>query len=322
MRLFPKSRKNRADGFTLVELLISLGGISFAALAVMGVVHWVQIGVHDSQASLDATLLVNEMKAAMSTRHSCTANMMGVKLKAAGESQAPNQPEKIQKFDPKGLPQEVVAMLGKGTDDFKVKEIELIRDTALGGSTYLANLVVRMTKSAFLGASEFTRSIPIRVDIDGGQKVKSCVLTSDIEISVLVAGTPLPSTAGNPTLPAPTQSLEEICGAVSEGTMVYNTATARCEFPQTTGFKGDWQTASCGDGFKFATNDPWFNCDCNPPEDWEDNRPKTGYSNGNAGGATPYQPSSNAATGTCSCMYGNSIDNETEWTAVAQCIPK
>jgi prepilin-type N-terminal cleavage/methylation domain-containing protein len=220
-----KNLKNK-KGFTVTEVLISVGLLSIVSLAVMSI--WTNI--LETQKSVyvlqDISSFETRLKKLMADETICKNNFGGKIMPAVATPSSPNSMtvDRVQ-----------TAAGGEIVYDRNVKKTEgkaEITSIKLVNQYFFATTkAVGTLELDFIDKSnrKFKRSLPIVFLLEGGNVIKTCSSSSVIIESA---------------------TIRTACEVVSEGTMRYNETLKKCEPYPTVDFVGSTFEAYCGAGYR------------------------------------------------------------------------
>jgi type II secretory pathway pseudopilin PulG len=150
--------KHRQQGFTLMNLLLSLGLVATVALALAAIAGSSSsfLSNMDQMARINDTM--DEMLNGLSIDGQCKKNFLNVGLSATPPVES--QVNKVSFFDPSGIPHDILA-LNQVLPGIAVKDLRLVPGPEINSSVVAASLQVTFQKSSTDGGQTIRRSIPI-----------------------------------------------------------------------------------------------------------------------------------------------------------------
>jgi prepilin-type N-terminal cleavage/methylation domain-containing protein len=224
-------------GMTLIEIVVTLG-VASIVLGVLGSFAVSTMGMFDHSAKvLMAGEAFEDIRATMTAKAQCTANLAGKSFSATDPAGLVLQ--QIGNFDAAGTVVSTSAVVDKDYRGLKVTGLALKPVAQVGTNLIIGNLEISFKKSSGLksGFSDIVRVLPLFVRLNAG-KITEC--WSKVE---------------KPGVLDVAAATGTICSASSGGsTNTYDPVTGTCKVGNSQWIKGSLTSASCPAGMTVAPN--------------------------------------------------------------------
>lgn len=286
------ARAINKNGFSLVELMVSVAIGGLLTLALIGLISFANQSQANVEKTADIANLTDEIQAALADRQRCTLNLQNtpISMDTPEGSASPNP--SIRFFDSAGTAGATLLTRGAEVNGVTANRITVIPIAQLDATRYTALLSLEFQKSNVLGPQTATRNIPLVVITDAAGLLTSC---SSSSASDLLLG-------------------ERLCEIKGGGRLSFDPATGECVPKDFQWITGTSAAATCPAGSSIPpVGDQWDNCSYTWPDGFDDSG-TTCVTITMADGSIhetctpPVQNSLNAATNTCKCLYAQGVD--------------